>query len=219
MEESSGNNIEKEMAIEFIYFDVGGVVILDFSKTDKWERMLDELGVRKEDRDKLGQLFSIEESKFCLGDKETDSFISILKNTFKLKLPGDYSLLNDFVNRFEPNPSLGEIILELKRKYKVGLLTNMYPGMLGAIESKGLLPNIEWDVIVDSSEVGFQKPQPEIFKLASGLAKTSPDKILFVENSNAHIETARGLGWKTVLYNPSNIDSSNAHVLETLRNI
>lgn len=204
------------MNIDFIYFDVGGVAILDFSKTNKWNKMLNDIGVNPADVEKLNTLFDEEEPKYCVGEKEADSFIPILKHNFKLKLPADYSFLEDFVNRFERNPTLADIIKDLKGKYRLGLLTNMYPKMLDMIIGKGLLPKVEWDTIIDSSEVGFRKPHPEIYKLASGMAETSADKILFVENSKMHIDGAQKLGWNTFLYDPSDVAESNRKLLDLL---
>ena len=33
--------------VSFVYFDVGGVVVLDFSSTDKWEQLKKELSITK----------------------------------------------------------------------------------------------------------------------------------------------------------------------------
>lgn len=40
--------IQTKQKIKFIYFDVGGVVILDYSKTNKWNEMLTDLGIPEE---------------------------------------------------------------------------------------------------------------------------------------------------------------------------
>lgn len=204
------------MNIDFIYFDVGGVVILDFSKTNKWNELLDDLGVQSKDKEEINKLFSKEESKYCLGETEADTFIPILKNKFKIKIPENYSFLEDFVNRFDPNPEIAKIIVDLRSKYRIGLLTNMYPKMLDSIKDKEIMPNIQWDVIIDSSKVKMQKPQPEIYELATQLAQTPVEKILFVENTKKHIEEAEKLGWNTFLYDPSDVIGSNKKLLSLL---
>ena len=204
------------MSIDFIYFDVGGVVILDFSKTNKWNEMLFELGLKPEYMEKFIDLFDPEETKFCLGEKDTDSFVDVLKNEFGLDLPEDYSFLQDLVNRFEPNPKLGEIILKLKDKYRIGLLTNMYVNMLDEIKERKLLPDVGWDVVLDSSKVHLVKPQSEIYKLAEKMAGVSADKVLFVENNEKNVDAAKALGWKTYLYDPSNVEKSNKEFLKIL---
>ncbi|MBN1162512.1 HAD-IA family hydrolase [Patescibacteria group bacterium] len=204
------------MKIEFVYFDIGGVLVLDFSKTDKWNEMLDDLNVSEKDKPRLSTLFDKKEIDFCLGKEDVDSFITIMKDDFKLNLPKDYSFLADFANRFEPNPDLGKLVAKLKRRYKLGLLTNMYPKMLDLITKKNLLPKVNWDTIVDSSVVGFMKPQREIYEFATKQAGVLSNNILFVENSKVHIEEAKKLGWKTFLYDPSNIVGSNTALEEFL---
>lgn len=143
------------MVMDFIYFDVGGVVILDFSKTNKWDELLENIGVKGKDKGELNRIFTEEEYRFCAGEKDADTFIEILTNRFNLDLPENYSFLDDFVNRFESNPLLAEIIRDLKQKYQIGLLTNMYPNMLDGIKSKGLLPNVYWDVVAKTGLNGW----------------------------------------------------------------
>ncbi len=204
------------MNIDFIYFDVGGVVILDYSKTNKWNQMLADLGISETDKSKINVLFDAEESKFCTGEKSAESFVETLRRDFNLNLPKTYSFLSEFISRFEPNPSLAKIIIDLRKKTRIGLLTNMYPNMLDGIKAKGLLPDVTWDVVVDSSVVGLRKPQPEIFKLSQEAAGVSPEKILFVENGIKHIEGAKKAGWNTLLYDPSDIETSNRNLLTIL---
>lgn len=204
------------MNIDFIYFDVGGVVVLDFSKTNKWDEMLCSVGISEKDKARLETIFDSEEPKFCRGEKSIETFVDVLKNEFSLPIPQNYSFLKEFVSRFEPNPSLSEIISSIKSKYRIGLLTNMYPGMLKKIKEKGLLPKVEWDVIVDSSEVGFLKPRKEIFSLAERLAGVHADRILFVENSQMHIDAASEMGWNTLLYDPASLRISNEKLTKFL---
>lgn len=194
--------------IEFIYFDVGGVVILDFSKTNKWNQMLDDLSIPVEKRDSFEKLFDEFEVQICNG-RDIDDFITAAKEQLEIGFPQNYDMTADFVSRFEPNLTLGNITRKLADKYHLGLLTNMYPRMLDMIQQKGLLPSVQWDVVVDSSVVKLSKPQLEIFKFAEAQAGVEVNKILFVDNSKSHIEAAANLGWQTLLYDPKNLEVSN----------
>jgi len=92
--------------IKFVYFDVGGVVELDFSGTNKWEELKKEIGVTPELRDEYDKLWSEIEKRLCV-DLDADVFFEQIKKHFQLNTPSDYSfLLNGFVNRFETNPSI-----------------------------------------------------------------------------------------------------------------
>lgn len=203
------------MNIEFIYFDVGGVVVLDYSKTNKWDEMMNGLGLEGESRKQFEELFDEEEPKFCRGG-DVDALIPILRSEYGLELDDNYSMLVDFVSRFERNRSLEPIIRDLLDTYPVGLLTNMYQGMLNKIREHNLLLDIEWKNIVDSSIVGYLKPESEIYELAAQQVNVDPQHILFVENSQMHVDGAKEMGWQTLLYDPSDVEQSNNQFLKYL---
>ncbi len=196
--------------IKFIYLDVGGVVVLDFSKTNKWIEMTEALGVNEFNRKKFDNIFSEFEPKICVNKKTLGEFIDAVNNELKLNIPKDYSMLDDFVNRFESNISINPIIVRLSKNYKLGLLTNMYPGMFDKIKARKILPEVKWDIIIDSSVVGCMKPQDNIYELAEKKVNSSPKSILFIENTITHINAAKKRGWKTLLYDPANISGSNS---------
>lgn len=201
--------------IEFIYFDVGGVVILDFSKTNKWNEMLSDLNIPQDKLDDFNELFDEYKPKIAIG-LAINEFIEAAKAKLGIKFPDNYDMNLDFVNRFEPNPELAPIIKTLKQKYRIGLLTDMYPGMLDRIREKGLLPEVEWDIIVDSSIEGCKKPHREIFELAEDRPGVASHDILFVDNKEKNIAAAKESGWNTVLYDPSDITESNKELKKRL---
>lgn len=199
--------------IKFIYFDVGGVVIQDFSGTYKWEELKAELGVNKDNSQKFDDVWAIYDNEICV-TRKVNSLVPILNREVGLNIPLDYSLLGGFVNRFEKNESIWPVVGKAKKKYRIGLLTNMYLGMFEKIQVKGILPPVGFDVIVDSSQVKLQKPDEEIFRLAEKLAGVSGSEILFVENSKMHVEAANELGWQTFLYNSSDVTGSSQELLK-----
>ena len=127
--------------IKFIFFDVGGVIIRDFSATHKWTELRRSIGVTPEQDEEFIQLFNTYEGEVCTG-KDVESLLPLFTERLGLTFPPGYSFLQDFVNRFEPNPSIWPIVEQIKKTYKVGLLTNQYPGMFNAIKEKMLMPQI-----------------------------------------------------------------------------
>ncbi len=194
--------------ISFVYFDVGGVVDLDFSGTNKWKELQEGIGVNEQNRSAYEAVWNRHVKDICIG-YDVDTLIPSLITEVGLNLPSDYSFLQDFVNRFEPNPSIIPVIEKIKETHRVGLLTNMYPRMFPLIQEQGLLPSIEWSVVIDSSIVGLQKPDPKIFELAEEKAGVRGDQIFFVENSPEHIEAAKALGWHTFLYDSTSPEESS----------
>lgn len=197
--------------ISFVYFDVGGVVMLDFNKTNKWYEMKHDLGVPD---DKM-ELFDSIWNRYPIAiDCDVELLIFTIGKEIGIQIPPDYSMLEDFAHRFTPNPSIWLVIEQIHKKCRVGLLTNMYPRMLNLIQSKNLLPRVQWDVIIDSSVVKLKKPDPRIYTLAQDRAHVSGTNIFFVENQEHNIAAAKAAGWRTFLYDTSEPEQSSRDVLD-----
>ncbi len=202
--------------ISFIYFDVGGVTIKDFSASDKWE--LFEKDILKIPQDKIqefSQFFDEIEPEICNG-KSVDEFIPVLTEKFHQTYPADFSILREFVKLFERNQSLWPIMKLLKSYFKVGLLTNMYPHMLDEISKAELLPPIDWDVVIDSSVVKARKPSEEIYRIAETKAECLPPQIMLIDNLQENLDTAQSRGWQTFLYNSADYEQSNRELANLL---
>ena len=205
--------------IKFIYFDVGGVIIKDFSGTDKWDDLKHELGIPFDKNREFEDIYDLYQDEINT-NREIDSLLPIYKERFDIKVPRNYSLLIDgFVKRFERNLDIWPIIKRAKSKFKIGLLTNMYPHMLEEIKKAGLLPDVEFDQIIDSSIEKVQKPYKEIFELAQKRSGFKGNEILFVDNSKKHLSVPKKLGWQTFYYDSSKINKSNLDLLVFINNL
>ncbi|KKR10530.1 MAG: Protein containing Haloacid dehalogenase-like protein hydrolase domain protein [Candidatus Woesebacteria bacterium GW2011_GWA1_39_21] len=205
--------------IKFVYFDIGGVVVKDFSGNDKWGNFKKLIGVEQEFDKKFDKLYDKYEDEDLNLTREVDSLIPILSEKFKIQFPPDFSLLTYYVDYFQPSTSLWPVITEIKRTSKVGLLTNMYVGMLDLIRDRNLLPSIDWDVVIDSSKVDLQKPDPKIYLLAQKLSGVENGEILFVDNSKKNIDAAKNLGWTIFYFGSSDYEKSSSNLLEFYRNL
>lgn len=184
---------------KFIFFDVGGVLILDFSNTNKWSQLKSDLGVTEETNEAFEAVWQKYRNRIDI-DNDIDEIIPELQEETGLIFPKNYSMLDDFIARFEVNPYIWPVVRKAQEKYKVGMLTNMYPRMLGLIQKAGLMQDIKWDLIIDSSVVGVQKPNKEIFELAEQKTGLKLEEIMFVDNLLINTEAAEKQGWKTFLY-------------------
>lgn len=201
--------------INFVYFDVGGVAILDFTGTQKWEQLKRDIGVHENNKEAFDKVWLQYRERICV-DVDVDSLLPILTEEVGLQFPEHYSLLQNFVDRFDANPSIFPVIKKAHLKSKIGLLTNMYLRMFEAIQKKGLLPSVHWDTIIDSSVVKYQKPDRKIFEIAEKEAGVARDSILFVENSMEHILAAKEFGWQTFLYDSAKPEESNNKLISLL---
>lgn len=202
--------------INFVYFDVGGVVIKDFSNTNGWEKMLTDLGIKPKEVDHVVHIIKESQEKFDVGS-DFDNLAPFLSKEAGIEIPEGYSLLGDLVGRFEKNPSIWPIIELVSKKVGVGLLTNMYPRMLSVIIQRGILPPVKWSAIVDSSIEKCWKPELKIFEIAQTKYKAKPEEILFVDNTENNLEVPKKMGWQTYLYDSGDYEGSSKKLLEFVK--
>ena len=129
--------------ISFVYFDVGGVVINDYKGNDKFEKMKRELGIKPDNDKEFDEFYDAYEKDVCLG-KDIDTIIPLIEKKFHIVFPAGYSMLADFINRFEKNIYIQPVIDRIKQDCRMGLLTNMYPKMLSMMTEKGIMPEANY---------------------------------------------------------------------------
>jgi epoxide hydrolase-like predicted phosphatase len=201
--------------IKFVYFDVGGVALLDFTNTNKWAEIKKSLGVNKNNEELFDSVWQKHRKRICI-DCDIDLLTPEFEEKTGIEFPKEYSMLEDFVSKFEQNRSIWPVMEFAKKKYKVGLLTNTYPRMLDLIRSNKIFPDIDWDVIVDSSLVGFQKPEDGIYEIAEKRSGVKPSEILFIDNLSKNIEVAKNRGWQVFWYDDQDPEKSSEKLYQSL---
>lgn len=98
---------------------------------------------------------------------------------------------------------------ELKPKYQIGILTNVPRSILDRILGDRM--DI-FELRVVSSEIHLIKPDEKIFHYALKQTKSSPEEVLFFDDSQKNIEVAQRLGIQAVLY--AGMTSVKAAVLQ-----
>ncbi len=107
-----------------------------------------------------------------------------------------------------------------KRGLIIGLVSNVVKDMEPTYTELGIQPYLDFKVT--SSEVGCDKPQPEIFMAALEKAKVKPEESIFVgDQYHLDIVGARGVGIKAVLidrndYSPEITDCPRIHSLNEI---
>jgi FMN phosphatase YigB (HAD superfamily) len=100
--------------------------------------------------------------------------------------------------------------------YRVGLLSNIMPGFIPEMIQRGLVPNITYDAVIDSSEVRAIKPEQRIFEIAQERAKVNAEEILLIDDSRANVMAAGQMGWKVMWFDDYRPDESVARVRASL---
>lgn len=100
-----------------------------------------------------------------------------------------------------------ETLAELRRRgYRVGVVSNADGRVRGLLASAGLLPHLE--VVIDSSEVGVEKPDPRIFVAATDRLGVPPADCVYVGDIYAvDVLGARAAGMRAILIGPGEAES------------
>jgi glucose-1-phosphatase len=99
----------------------------------------------------------------------------------------------------QPNyPLLDYIATKLKPRYKLGILSNANRGVIERKLSPEQLALFDTRII--SAEVGFIKPDPNIYLIALDRLATKPSETIFIDDLPDYLEPAKSLGIHTIHY-------------------
>lgn len=203
--------------IKNIVFDLGGVLIdLDHHQA---VRRFEEIGV--EDAGEL--LDPYEQKGFFLelenGKIDTDTFCRKLREHTGKPLSYDqirYAWMGFIAD--VPQYKL-DFLLELRKKYKVYLLSNTNPIIQSWARSEAFTPagrpiSAYFDKMYTSYEAGATKPDAAIFDRMIKDAPLTPSETLFVDDGASNIQIGQKLGFHT--YRPENAEDWREAVLDIL---
>jgi len=185
-----------QMPVEVILFDLGNV-ILPFNHHQIAEKLFRSTR-KKEFQDPQKIFFYLFEHRdgvindFDVGKISPPEFFQSVKTTLDLSISFD-EFIPLWNNIFVEDREVSQIILSLKDKWRLGLLSNTDPLHFNYILSE--FPIIQmFDKLILSYEVGFKKPAIEIFQKAIRWASVEPKKILFIDDIKEYVEVAVSLG-------------------------
>jgi putative hydrolase of the HAD superfamily len=122
-----------------------------------------------------------------------------------------------YLDTVEPISEMQELLLWAGEKYKIGLLTNIMPGLLGTMRRNKVLPSLDYDAVIDSSEVGAIKPEAKIYEIAQERAGCPADEILLIDDARPNLMAAERSGWHVLWFDDSRPQISVDRVKEALQ--
>lgn len=178
--------------IKFVYFDVNGVLVHYYQRA--FTMLAHDAGVEP---DIVEAVFWHYNDAVCRGGISIKEFNSILATRIGIKKVSftDYYLAN--VSTIQ---EVRELVLWAAKHYRVGIMTNIMPGMTKALLNENKIPNLEYEAIVDSSEVGAIKPEVKIYEQAVKLSGVNPEEILFIDDNRTNLMAAEKLGWRVLWF-------------------
>lgn len=97
------------------------------------------------------------------------------------------------------NEELITLIKRIKPHYKTAILSNVNSGVLQRKIQPEIL-NKYFDVIVESAEVGFMKPDNQIYLHTAKQLGVRPEECVFIDDNKWFVQAAIDVGMKGVVY-------------------
>ena len=102
-------------------------------------------------------------------------------------------------------PEMVEALTRISKKYKTACLTNNMktgegPSMQGSAERAEPINEVMaiFDVIIESSVIGYRKPNPKFYLLACEQLNIDPSEAVFLDDLGVNLKPARELGMTTI---------------------
>jgi HAD superfamily hydrolase (TIGR01509 family) len=192
----------------FIYFDMNGCMIHFYQAA--FVKLAQDAGVPS---DVVETALWHYNDDVCRGTMSLEDFNTELARRLKL----DSVRWQDYyLAAIEPIEQMQEVLRWASQHYKIGLLTNTMPGLVSALRRDHQLPDVAYDAIIDSSEVGAIKPEERIYQIAQERAGCPASEILLIDDSRVNLMAAEKLGWHVSWFDDSRPEESAARVRETL---
>ena len=195
--------------ISFLYVDINGCLVRFFHAA--FTQISHETGVPS---DVVESTFWHYNDAVCRGEMPLEDFNTALEKQFNYA-PLDWTTF--YMQAVQPINDMHELVVWASQHYRVGLLSNIMPGFIDQMIANGLLPDVGYDVIIDSSQVGQLKPEQEMYETAEKHANVDPAEILFIDDSRTNLMAAERRGWKVMWfddYDPAESTAKIRNILE-----
>lgn len=182
--------------IRFIYFDVGGV-LLDWVKgfekaSEKYHTPVSEI---------YGLVKKYWDHVVVGGD--TTAYMKELYAHMNISKP-HLDVTDFWTDHHEPIQETHAFVIELKKTFRLGLLTNAERNAMHYATQKRLIPSLQWDIVVDSSVQGVAKPDARIYEIAEKMAGVSAQEIFYTDDVPEYVEAAKSRGWHGIVFDTNN---------------
>src|SRR5579884_1159456 len=172
--------------VSFVYFDVNGCLVYFYQRA--FDKLALDTGARL---DTVESAFWHYNDQVCRGEMSMSDF-----NTEMAKRLGvsKISWQDYYLQTIEPIREMQELLEWAGERYKVGLMTNIFPGLLSSMRRNKQLPILNYDAVIDSSEVAAIKPEQKIYQIAQERAGVPPGEILLIDDDRVNLMAAERLG-------------------------
>jgi FMN phosphatase YigB (HAD superfamily)/DNA-binding XRE family transcriptional regulator len=185
--------------VQFVFFDINGCLVRFFQAA--FTKLSIDSGVSAE---VIESLFWHYNDAVCRGEMSLDDFNRTLAERLGIMVSwADY-----YLSSVEPVLEAHECLEWASENFKVGLMSNIMPGLIDSMIERKLLPQVEYATIIDSSAVHFIKPEIEIYQKAVEISGVPAEAMLLIDDSRANLMSAQKLGWHVLWFDDARPNES-----------
>jgi FMN phosphatase YigB (HAD superfamily)/DNA-binding XRE family transcriptional regulator len=199
---------QSKSGVSFVYFDVNGCLVRFFHRA--FGVVAKETGVSS---DIVETTFWHYNDAVCRGEMSMDEFNATLAKRFGVD---SINWIEYYLAAVDPVLEMRELLDWASQHYRIGLLSNIMPGFIAQMRERLILPEVEYDVIIDSSEIGVLKPEVKIYEIAAEKAGCKPEDILLIDDSRANLIAAEKAGWHVLWFDDYHPEESIGRVKSAL---
>ncbi|HLB66493.1 MAG TPA: HAD-IA family hydrolase [Candidatus Saccharimonadales bacterium] len=199
---TSSDNPKKrsKSGVSFVFLDVNGCLVRFFHRA--FTRIAEDTELAP---DVIETVFWHYNDAVCSGAMKVDEFNQTLAAKLGVKT---FDWQKYYLEAIDPITEMQNLASWLADNYQVGLLTNIPDGFIDMMRGKGVLPDVNYSAIIDSSKEGVIKPDPKIYEIAQKAAGCLADEILLVDDSRTNLMAAERLGWHVMWFDDFNPSES-----------
>ena len=183
--------------IKVVYFDMGGVIVTTSSYKKTFIKLLER--IYHNPTIAFDDIYFVFE-KLEVGEIYEAEAIELLSKNFSedASLQQKILLFSRSANALHIRPSVVKLIKSLRKKVKVGVLSNSIQPNADRHERLGHYDY--FDYIILSHEVKIRKPDKAIYLYALEKAHVRADETLFIDDSQENVVVAEDIGMNTILF-------------------
>jgi HAD superfamily hydrolase (TIGR01509 family) len=194
--------------VKFLYVDLNGVIVRFYQRA--FMRLSKKTGVPI---DKIETTFWHYNDAANRGDMSTAEFSEAMAQHLHI---AKFNWQDYYLDAVEPIAETQKLLVELQGKVRLGILSNTMPGLIDELKKRGYIPNIKYDVVIDSSVVKAIKPELKIYEIAEKMAGCQGQDIFFVDDSRTNLMAAERCNWRVLWFDDFRPEESVSRIKESL---
>lgn len=172
--ETLGSTPSPAAMIKVIIFDLGGPIV-------DWEEGMNAVYRKHEDHRNL----------------ERDTLRNLFQQYIDGGLVGNFHSIAHFFDK--TRPTIDMTIEELKKKYKIALLSNFSNGLENFLQEVFKIYHL-FDLVVSSYNVKMKKPDRRIYEHTIEKLGILPEEAVFIDNLEENVKGAEAVGIKGIIF-------------------